>query len=239
MRVMIAEDDVALSRFLAMGLEMEGHGVTCVPDGRAALDGVLTGAPDLLVLDLGLPGMDGVDVLRALQNTCVDLAVVVLTGRGSVAHRIECLNLGADDYVVKPFSLQELLARCRAVARRRTGHCSGALHFGGLRLDRVARSVSLEGAAIDLTSREFALLEHLLQNRGRAVSRREVLNEVWRMGPESGTNVVDVYVNYLRKKLAGGGALIETVRGEGYAMGFRRGPVAAPLAEAFTEEQVA
>lgn len=224
MRVMVAEDDSALSLFLRKGLELEGHSVQAVADGALALECIEEDHPDLLVLDLGLPKLDGVDVLRALHDRFPAMSVLVLTGRSQMTQRIECLNLGADDYMVKPFSLYELLARCRAVVRRRAAAGQGVLTCGDLRMDRITRTVTHGGEAIDFTAKEFTLLEHLLQNRGRTVSRHELLVDVWRMAPDAGTNVVDVYVNYLRRKLAMAGAmdLIQTVRGEGYTLGMRR-----------------
>jgi len=220
MRVMVAEDDPALSVFLQKGLELEGHRVELAADGVTAVEQIEEDHPDLLVLDLGLPQLDGVDVLRALRDRFPAMSILVLTGRSQLPQKIECLNLGADDYLIKPFSLHELLARCRAVARRRVGANTGVLAFEGLRMDRITRTVTHGGDAIDFTAKEFTLLEHLLQNKGRAVSRRELLEEVWRMPPDAGTNVVDVYVNYLRRKLSivGSHDLIQTVRGEGYAI---------------------
>ncbi len=223
MKVLIAEDDRALSLFLKKSLEMDGHQVICVADGLTAGQHIQEVEPDLLVLDLGLPHLDGVDVLRNANGSVPAMSVIVLTGRSDTAHKIECLNLGADDYLVKPFSLHELLARCRAVRRRRSHHVSGVLAHGDLRMNRIAREVSFHDRAIELTAKEFTLLEYLLLNRGRAVSRQELLREVWRMAPDAGTNVVDVYVNYLRRKLGPdqGAALVETLRGEGYAIGVK------------------
>jgi DNA-binding response OmpR family regulator len=224
LRVMVAEDDFALSMFLQKGLELEGHTVQCIGDGATAFQQIQEDAPDLLVLDLGLPRMDGVDVLRALQGKVPSMSILILTGRSHLPLKIECLNLGADDYVIKPFSLYELLARCRALARRRAGAGTGVLQFAGLRMDRILRSVTFDLQQVDLTVKEFTLLEYLLQKKGRAVSRRELLQEVWHMSPDAGTNVVDVYVNYLRRKMgvAGSTDMIETVRGEGYGIGVKK-----------------
>ena len=220
MRITVAEDELALAMFLKKGLELDGHTVCCVADGEAALSQVVEESPDLLLLDLGLPRVDGVDVLRTLAGSGSGTSLLVLTGRAQLAQRIECLNLGADDYLVKPFSLTELLARCRAVGRRRVSGQTGMLRHGTLRMDRIGRAVRVGGEGVDFTTKEFALLEYLLLQRGRAVTRRELLECVWRMPADAGTNVVDVYVNYLRRKLAKVGALelIETVRGEGYTI---------------------
>ncbi len=231
MRVLIAEDDRALSLFLRKGLELEGNTVECVADGAAALERIYQDIPELLVLDLGLPMLDGVDLLRTVTGRAPGMSIMVLTGRSQIIHKIDCLNLGADDYLVKPFSLQELLARCRAVKRRRGESASGTLQHGELQMNRITRGVTFGNESIELTVKEFTLLEYLLLQRGRAVSRQELLKEVWRMAPDTGTNVVDVYVNYLRRKLglAGGtSSLIETVRGEGYAIGAKAIPSKPP-----------
>jgi DNA-binding response OmpR family regulator len=224
MKVTVAEDDLALSLFLKKGLELDGHTVHCIADGIAALEHVEENAPDLLLLDLGLPRMDGVEVLRALQDRVPTMSVMVLTGRTQLKQKIDCLNLGADDYLIKPFSLHELLARCRAVARRRVTTHTGVLRHGLVKMDRIARTVSVAGAGVDFTVKEFSLLEYLLVQHGRPVTRKELLEKVWHMPVDGGTNVVDVYVNYLRRKLMAVGStdLIETVRGEGYAIGVER-----------------
>lgn len=220
MRVMVAEDDSALSLFLKKALELDGHAVLQIADGATAVEYVHGEAPDMLVLDLGLPHMDGVDVLRALHDRVPSMSILVLTGRSQLAEKIECLNLGADDYLLKPFSMHELLARCRAIGRRRMGASASVLQHAGVRMDRIQRSVSYEGQALDFTSKEFTLLEYLLLQKGRSVSRKELLENVWQMSPDAGTNVVDVYVNYLRRKLGAVGAtgVVETMRGEGYGI---------------------
>jgi DNA-binding response OmpR family regulator len=220
MRVMVAEDDAALSLFLKKALELEGHSVHVTADGASALEGIQEDMPDLLVLDLGLPQMDGVDVLRALHDRIASMSVLVLTGRSQLSEKIECLNMGADDYLLKPFSMCELLARCRAIGRRRMGSAASILQCAGLRMERIPRTVSYQGEMLDFTSKEFTLLEYLLLQKGRAVSRRELLQNVWQMSPDAGTNVVDVYVNYLRRKLnaVGASSLVQTMRGEGYGI---------------------
>jgi DNA-binding response OmpR family regulator len=227
MKVTVAEDDFALSLFLKKGLEMDGYAVRCIADGVATLAHIEDDAPDLLLLDLGLPRMDGVDVLRALRDRVSTMSVVVLTGRATLSQKIECLNLGADDYLTKPFSLHELLARCRAVIRRRIATGTGVLRNGPLTMDRMARSVYFSGVSVEFTTKEFALLEYLLLQRGRAVSRKELLEMVWHVPVDAGTNIVDVYVNYLRRKLSAVGStdLIGTVRGEGYVIGNDRKPL--------------
>ena len=225
MHVLIVEDDVSLGAFLQKGLSLEGYAVDLVGDGDAALAHAASERPDLMVLDLGLPKRDGVEVLVAMQGLYSGMSVIVLTGRAQVEERVKCLNLGADDILLKPFSLHELTARCRALLRRREQYADSSLRSGDVSLNRLDRKVTRAGRAVDLTVKEFSLLEYLLQARGRCCSRSELLSEVWQMSPDAGTNVVDVYVNYLRKKLAlahpGGTAeeVIETVRGHGYQIG--------------------
>lgn len=226
MRVLIAEDDVSLGLFLQKGLKLEGHEVTWVSDGEAALQQAEEYQPDLMVLDLSLPRKDGTEVLAEMRGRFDGTAVLVLTGRSQVEERIKCLNLGADDCLLKPFSFHELTARCRALLRRREQFADPVLRHGDVELNRMDRRVTRNGRAVELTVKEFSLLEFLLLRRGRCCSRSELLREVWQMSPDAGTNVVDVYVNYLRKKLGAvsaedgaGYPVIETVRGEGYQMG--------------------
>jgi DNA-binding response OmpR family regulator len=239
MRVLIAEDDRALGLFLEKGLRLEGHEVEWVGDGEAALERALAWSPDLLVLDLGLPRRDGTEVLSALGEAMSEAAVLVLTGRGEVEERVRCLNLGADDFLTKPFSFHELTARCRAILRRRQRYQEPVLRWGGLELDRLRRRVLRDGIAVELTGKEFALLEFLMLRGGACCTRTELLREIWRMEPESGTNVLDVYVNYLRRKLTVSKAdgaeplpLIDTVRGSGYRMAAAARRVPAAQAQA-------
>jgi DNA-binding response OmpR family regulator len=224
MRVLIVEDDRALGAFLKKGMEREGYRAEWVVDGDAALVEVADNPPDLILLDLSLPRRDGVDVLTEMKARHDDATVLVLTGRSEVETRVHCLDLGADDCLLKPFSFFELAARCRALMRRRQQFADPVLRHGDLELHRIEHKVSRAGRAINLTAKEFALLEFLLQHRGECVSRSQLLLEVWQMPAETGTNVVDVYVNYLRRKLESPGAdagpeLIETVRGMGYRLG--------------------
>jgi DNA-binding response OmpR family regulator len=224
MQVLIVEDDAALGVFLQKGLKLEGHDVSWVGDGEAAVEYARMHRPDLMVLDLSLPKKDGVEVLEELRGQLEGTAVLVLTGRSMVEERIRCLNLGADDCLLKPFSFHELTARCRALLRRRERYADPVLRHGDVELNRMDRRVMRSGHRVELTAKEFSLLEYLMQRPGRCISRAELLREVWQMSPAAGTNVVDVYVNYLRKKLgavalnedADGHSVIETVRGEGY-----------------------
>jgi DNA-binding response OmpR family regulator len=226
MRVLIVEDDAALGLFLQKGLKLEGHEVAWVGDGEAALMHAELHRPDLIVLDLSLPRKDGTEVLAELSGRFDGTSVLVLTGRSQVEERVKCLNLGADDCLLKPFSFHELTARCRALLRRKEQFADPVLRHGDLELNRMERKVMRNGRLIDLTVKEFSLLEFLLMRRGRCCNRSELLREVWQMSPDAGTNVVDVYVNYLRRKLGVasldgdiGSSVIETVRGEGYRMG--------------------
>jgi DNA-binding response OmpR family regulator len=226
MRILIVEDDLALGLFLQKGLTLEGHEVEWLGDGEAALARLRSDPPELMVLDLSLPKKDGTEVLEAMLGRSHGTAVMVLTGRNDVEVRVRCLNLGADDCMLKPFSFYELRARCRALLRRREQFADPVLRCGGIELNRMERRVLRDGMPVGLTVKEFTLLEFLLQRQGSCCSRVELLREVWQMTPESGTNVVDVYVNYVRRKLAavhpaGDAApvLIETVRGIGYVLG--------------------
>jgi DNA-binding response OmpR family regulator len=217
MRLLIAEDDKALGLFLKRGLEMDDHRIELVVDGAAAVEAFREGLPDLTILDLNLPLKDGEEVLDEMRALDPDLPVLILTGRQEVDTRVLCLDRGADDFVLKPFSLFELRARVRALLRRKR-ETRLILKTGDLAISRLDHSVSRAGNTIELTNKEFALLEHLLLNRGHCVSRTELLDSVWKMEPAQTTNIVDVYVNYLRRKIQDPppGKLIRTVRGQGY-----------------------
>jgi DNA-binding response OmpR family regulator len=217
MRLLIAEDDKALGLFLSRGLEADGHHVRVAHDGAAAVEAFRQELPDLTILDLNMPIKDGEQVLEELRAMDADLPVLVLTARQEVETRVRCLDRGADDLMVKPFSLHELRARCRALLRRKR-EARLLLHAGDLELDRLQHTAHRAGQSIMLTNKEFALIEHLMLNRGRCVSRVELLDSVWKMEPAQTTNIVDVYVNYLRRKLMDPppGQLIHTVRGQGY-----------------------
>ena len=229
MRVLIVEDDVALGLFLSKGLRLEGHEVDLATDGQTGLDMALELRPDLMVLDLSLPQKDGLQVLEEMQARITGTSILVLTGRSGIDDRVRCLNLGADDCLLKPFSFSELTARCRALLRRRIQYADPMLRIGGVELNRMDRTVLRDGRPVELMTKEFALLEYLMQARGRTCLRSDLLRDVWQASPAAGTNVVDVYVNYLRKKLGAARSqlhadmfepdrVIETVRGEGYVM---------------------
>jgi DNA-binding response OmpR family regulator len=222
MRFLVADDDQALARFLRRGFESDGHQVMIAADGQAAMDIFMSEMPDLTVLDLDLPRKDGMEVIQFLRSVSDEVAVLVLTARSEIETRIRCLEMGADDYMLKPFSLRELRARCRSLTRRRR-MASMILRYADVEVNRIDRSVTRAGETAQLTNKEFALLEFLLLNRGRCVSRVELLQQVWEMSPDAGANVVDVYVNYLRRKLkdTGNPPLIQTVRGQGYSIGMK------------------
>lgn len=217
MKVLIAEDDKALALFLSRGLEADGHRVRLAADGGTAVVAFREGMPDLTILDLNLPVKDGEHVLEEVRALDPDLPVLVLTARQEVETRVRCLDLGADDLMLKPFSLHELRARCRALLRRKR-EARLELRAGDLELDRLEHTARRAGQTMELTNKEFALLEHLMLNRGQCVSRVELLESVWNLEPAQTTNIVDVYVNYLRRKLKDPppGHLLRTVRGQGY-----------------------
>ena len=234
MRLLIAEDDKALGLFLTRGLEADGHRVRVAQDGGQAVEFFRQEMPDLTILDLNLPVKDGEQVLAELRALDANLPVLVLTARQEVDTRVRCLDLGADDLMLKPFSLHELRARCRALLRRKR-EARLQLRAGDLELDRLEHTARRGAISIVLTNKEFALLEHLMLNRGQCVSRVELLDAVWNMGPAQTTNIVDVYVNYLRRKLKDPppGQLIRTVRGQGYLVPAESAaPIAADVARA-------
>jgi DNA-binding response OmpR family regulator len=219
MRLLIAEDDKALGLFLTRGLEADGHRIRVAYDGGAAVEAFQQEVPDLTILDLNLPVKDGVQVLEEVRAIDADSPVLILTARHEVDTRVLCLDHGADDLMLKPFSLHELRARCRALLRRKR-EARLQLRAGDLELDRLEHTARRGGEPIVLTNKEFALLEHLMLNRGQCVSRVELLDAVWNLEPAQTTNIVDVYVNYLRRKLKDPppGLLIRTVRGQGYTV---------------------
>ncbi|HLY40663.1 MAG TPA: response regulator transcription factor [Terracidiphilus sp.] len=229
MRYLIAEDDVALSTFLRHALSTDGSQVVLAHDGAAAVEQFREEMPDLTILDLNLPVMDGEQVLDRMRAIDADLPILILSARHEVETRIRCLDRGADDFLLKPFSLQEFRARCRALLRRKRD-ARLTLHAGDLEVCRLEHTASRSGHALELTNKEFALLEHLMLHRGHCVSRVELLDSVWKMEPAQTTNIVDVYVNYLRRKLHDPppGKLIRTRRGEGYYVPSESQAAAAP-----------
>jgi two-component system OmpR family response regulator len=222
MRVLVIEDDARIVSFLDKGLTAEGHSVTCAttaPEAEAALD-TYGDDVDLVLLDLGLPAGDGEDILRRLRRRGSVVPVIVLTARAEVADRVRGLDAGANDYLTKPFAFDELLARMRAVRRTVQAPSSTELIVGDLRLDTSTKVAWRAGRRIDLAPREWALLELFMAAPTRLFTRTHILNRVWQYDLDPGTNVVDVYVGYLRKKLNRPGLepLIHTVRGAGYRL---------------------
>src|ERR1700693_4156025 len=223
MRMLIAEDDPALAGFVKKGLEAKHYAVDVSADGERARALASEYNYDLEVLDLNLPRLDGVAILRFLRTRKPSMPILVLTGRNRVEDRVQCLDLGADDYLGKPFSFTELSARIRALMRRSHLPAESVLAVDDLKLDRVERRVERAGRRIDLTSKEFCLLEYLMRNAGRRITRAMIIEHVWNLSFDTCTNVVDVYVNYLRRKLDDGCGkhLIHTIRGVGYELSLR------------------
>ncbi len=215
LRILIAEHDPALGMFVERSLEKEGHTVTVAADGAAAATAVASADYDLFLLDLNLPGGLGMRVLEVARQLGNGMRVLVLTAEAAdLETRITCLEAGADDCMMKPFAMRELKARCRVLARRQDGDAT--LRCGALQLNRLQQSLECGEEPIALSRREFGLLEYLMMNRGRCVSRATLLERVWSASEAGNTNVVDVYINYLRRKLGPSASLIETVRGQGY-----------------------
>ncbi len=222
MRILLAEDDMMLGDGLRAGLRQQGFQVDWVRDGLAAERELMTGDYTAAVLDLGLPLKDGLDVLqslRALKNTT---PLLVLTARDAVPDRIRGLDLGADDYVVKPVDLHELGARLRSLVRRSHGQFQGALQSGGVLLDPATRQVSLNGEAVSLSTREFDLLHALMLSAGRVLSREQLEQQLYSWGYEVDSNTIEVHIHHLRRKLNAN--VIQTVRGVGYAMAHTPAP---------------
>jgi len=219
-RVLVVEDDKEIAQVLQRSLRMEGYEVRLSDDGAQALDEIQAFVPDLIVLDLGLPGMDGLEVARRLRDDDDDTPILILTARDAVDSRVEGLDVGADDYIVKPFERQELLARMRALLRRRPPRGMAPLRVADLVLNPDTHEVTRGDRAIDLTQREFELLEYLMRNERLVISRQRLLDEVWGYDPFSITNTIEVFVSNVRRKLEAGGEprLLHTVRGAGYVL---------------------
>jgi DNA-binding response OmpR family regulator len=218
-RVLVVEDDEAIADVLRRTLRQEGHEVRSAGDGVAALALAEEFVPDLVILDLGLPKLDGSEVLRRLRRES-DVPILVLTARTELDDRVDGLDSGADDYLVKPFERRELLARLRALMRRRPPRGSASLAVGDLRLNPDTREVFRDERPIELTNREFELLEYLMRNERLVVSRERLLEEVWGYDPMAMTNTIDVFVSNLRRKLEEGGEprVLHTKRGAGYVV---------------------
>ena len=218
MHILIAEDDERLGRLIHRVLQEEGHVVALVADGDAADAHLQTDAFDLAILDVMMPGQDGFSVAARQRERGGAVAILMLTARGTVGDRVRGLDAGADDYLVKPFAMPELLARVRALGRRPLTAPSDQLVCGVIAMDTRGHRASVSGAAIDLTPREYALLELFLRNPEVVLSRTQILDRVWSYDYEGASNVVETYVRYLRQKLGPASTMLRTVRGMGYRL---------------------
>jgi len=220
-RILVVEDERKVANFIRQGLTEEGHTVEVAPDGATALDLLVEGPPpDLVVLDLMLPKVDGFAILKAARQRRVTTPVLILTARDSVADKVRGLDLGADDYLTKPFAFDEFLARVRALLRRGTVAGTPRLQLGDLTLDPATREVWRGSRRITLTTREYALLEYFMRNPGRVLTRPMLAEHVWGIDFDPESNVIDVYVGYLRRKIdqPGETRLLQTARGAGYVL---------------------
>lgn len=220
MRLLVVEDEAKVARFLKQALEEEGHAVDLADHGARAEQLAHLAPYDLILLDVQLPGIDGLTVAADLRRTGVQAPILMLTSRDSTQDIVRGLDAGADDYLTKPFALEELYARVNALTRRQLGPTTGILRYQELEMDRLRRIVRHGGQSIELPPREFRLLEYFLLNPERAIGRAALLEKVWDMSFDPGTNVIDAHVSNLRRKLeaAGRRRLIQTIRGVGYAL---------------------
>ena len=220
MRILVIEDERGIADLIEKGLSAEGYSVSCARDGADGEAQALSGDFDLVLLDLMLPGKSGEELMRSIRATRPELPVIMLTARSTIQDKVEGLDLGADDYVTKPFAFDELLARVRAQLRRPSQHDPTTLRAADLELDLRTREVRRDGRDVALTAREFELLAYLMRHPGQVLSRSQILNAVWGYDHDPGTNVLEVYVGYLRRKLGDdrSPAPIETVRSAGYRL---------------------
>lgn len=221
MRILVAEDEKKIAGFVRKALVEQGYTVDVATDGDRAYELATSQSFDLIVLDIMLPGRDGLSILRQLRERHNTVPVIVLTARSALDERLEGLNLGADDYLTKPFFMEELVARVQALLRRVSGEKLSLLQAGDLVVDLITREVKVAGRPVELTAREFSLLEYLMRSPGRVYTRTQILEHVWSYDFDTNTNLIDVYIQRLRKKLGSSGSQpIETIRGVGYR--FRR-----------------
>lgn len=220
MRILFAEDEPDLNAIVTQKLTSEGYSVDSCRDGRDAMDYLDSGTYDAVILDIMMPGADGFQVLRRLRQSGSVTPVLFLTARDAVADRVKGLDSGANDYLVKPFSLEELTARLRAMTRRAFGVADNLITVDDLTLDLASHTVRRGEREITLSAREYALLEYMMLNQGVVLSREKIEDHIWNLEYQGGTNAVDVYVSYLRRKIDGGASrkLIHTVRGAGYVL---------------------
>ena len=214
-KVLVVDDEPGIVDFIRLGLQYEGYDVHSAPDGKAALIAISDFKPDLVILDIAMPRMDGYEVCRAVQGA--DMGILILSARDGLEDRLKGLEVGADDYLVKPFHFEELLARAKAILRRRRPTAGETLNVGGLTLNDGTREVHLTGRPIELTTREFDLLKLLMQHPNQVLAREKILDQVWGYNFYGDENNVEVYIRYLRQKLGDEDRrLIQTVRGVGY-----------------------
>ena len=220
MRILIVEDEKSLNRIIKKRLEAEGYSVDSCFDGEEAMLFLSTGEFDAMVLDIMMPKLNGIEVLKSLRSSGDNTPVIFLTAKDSISDRVAGLDAGAEDYLVKPFAFEELLARIRVLTRKNAGNSTNVFSLADLSLDRKSRIVKRGESIINLSAKEYDILEYLLINKGIILSREKIENHVWNFDYSGGTNVVDVYIRYLRKKIDDGYALklIHTVRGMGYVM---------------------
>lgn len=220
MRILVVEDERDLNRIISKRLEKEGYCVDRCYDGEEALDYIRVGEFDAIVLDIMMPKKNGLEVVRTLRKNGDTTPILFLTARDSIADRVAGLDIGADDYLVKPFAYEELLARLRVMTRKATGNPTNIFQAADLVLDTAAHTVKRNGESINLSAKEFDILEYLIRNKGTVLTREKIENHVWNFDYSGGTNVVDVYIRYLRKKIDEGHAvkLIQTIRGSGYIL---------------------
>lgn len=218
MRLLVAEDEKDMNRLITRALEKEGYGVDSCFDGEEAMDYLESAEYDGVILDIMMPKMDGHQVLKKLRARGSDLPVLFLTARDSIADRVAGLDLGADDYLIKPFDFDELLARVRAMMRKRSGHKTSVIAIGDLKIDTGSHEVTRGDRSIELSSREYSILEYMAMHPGQVLSREQIETHVWNFDYSGGSNVVDVYISYLRKKIDGkeNVKLIRTVWGTGW-----------------------
>lgn len=220
MRILVVEDEVKVASFIRRALEEESYAVDLCADGSQGLDLASEGTYDLVILDLMLPSLPGMEVLKELRKQKIQTPVLILTARSKVDQKVQGLDAGADDYLTKPFAIEELLARVRALLRRNSGEATGLLQADDLVLNPATREVTRSGQRIELTAKEYALLEYMMRNAGRVLTRPMISEHVWNLDFDTFTNVIDVYVNYLRNKIDRGRErkLIHTLRGSGYVL---------------------
>lgn len=218
MRLLVAEDEKDMNRLITRALEKEGYGVDSCFDGEEAMNYLESAEYDGVILDIMMPKMDGHQVLKKLRARGSNLPVLFLTARDSIADRVAGLDLGADDYLIKPFDFDELLARVRAMMRKRSGHKTSVITIGDLKIDTGSHEVTRGDRSIELSSREYSILEYMAMHPGQVLSREQIETHVWNFDYSGGSNVVDVYISYLRKKIDGkeNVKLIRTVWGTGW-----------------------